>query len=57
MLSKLSEILLEYSETFNDNFPVFIVSNLDEEEIIELAKKAIESKTAYVPEIDEGAIY
>lgn len=57
MLEEMSKILLEYSEKFDDNFPVFIVSNLSEEEIIRLAKEAIKNNKPYKPEIEEGAIY
>lgn len=56
MLEEMSKILLEYSEKFDDNFPVFIVSNLSEEEI-RLAKEAIKNNKPYEPEIEEGAIY
>lgn len=57
MLEEMSKILLEYSEKFNDNFPVFIVRNLGKDEIIRLAKEAIENNKPYEPEIEEGAIY
>lgn len=57
MLEEMSKILLEYSEKFDDNFPVFIVSNLSEEEIIRLANEAIKNNKPYKPEIEEGAIY
>ena len=53
----LDKILIEYSEKFNDNFPIYIVSDLSEEEVIRLAKEAIKNNKPYKPEIEKGAIY
>lgn len=53
----LDKVLIEYSEKFNDNFPIYIVSDLSEEEVIRLAKEAIKNNKPYEPEIEEGAIY
>lgn len=53
----LDKVLIEYSKKFNDNFPVYIVRDFSEEEIIKLAKKAIETNTPYKPLVEEGVVY
>ena len=53
----LDKILIEYSEKFNDNFPIYIVSDLSEEEVIRLAKEAMETNTPYKPLVEEGVVY
>ncbi|URN40897.1 hypothetical protein [Peptoniphilus genitalis] len=57
MSDKTGKILLEYSEKFKENFPIFIVRDLNEEEIVKLVKDAIENNKPYEPEIEEGALY
>lgn len=40
-MSKLIEKLTEYAETFDDNFPIYCFSNLDDNEIIEKIDKCL----------------
>ena len=53
----MDKLLNEYVNKFNENFPIFIVRNLEDDEIMRLIREAIDKNEPYVPEIDESAIY
>ncbi len=40
-MDNLKDKLIEYAETFNDNFPIYCFSNLDDKEIIEKIDKCL----------------
>lgn len=46
-----------YSEKFEDNFPLFAVNHLDEAEIVQLIKKAIEQDKPYEAKYEDGGAY
>jgi len=56
-MSKLSKLLQEYLDKFDENFPTFLVMGIGDERMIELLEKAIKTNTKYEPELIEGAIY
>lgn len=41
------QLLAEYADRFNDNFPTFQTRNLPEDEIIKLIKTALETNKPY----------
>lgn len=52
----LEELYNEYIDTFNENFPRYMVKHLDTSEIINLIKRCIEERVPYEPEIEDGTI-
>ena len=53
----MDDLLIEYADKFGENFPLFIVRNLNDEEIINLIKTAIEKNEPYKVETDEDVDY
>lgn len=53
----MDELLLAYADKFNQNFPLFMLRGIPEDEIIRLIKKAIEDDKPYKPEMQTGALY
>jgi hypothetical protein len=53
----LDKLLKQYVEKFEDNFPIFYLRHLDEKEITDLIKKAIEKNEPYIPEYHEDGSY
>jgi len=53
----MDDLLIEYADKFGENFPLFIVRNLDDEEITNLIKTAIEKNEPYGVEIHEDVVY
>lgn len=53
----LEKVLSEYTEKFDENFPLFYVRGMDEKEIIELVKQSIIDGVPYEADYDENADY
>lgn len=53
----MKELLEQYLEKFDDQFPLMLVRGMDEEEIITILKKCIEENKPYEIEFDEYANY
>ncbi len=53
----LDELLKRYTDKFNDNFPIFMVRDMPEYEIVKAIKKAIEENKAFVVEVEENCLY
>lgn len=51
----LEKLLEEYKEKFGDAFPMFVVRNLDDGEIIKLVQKCIEANKPL--ELEDGVDY
>lgn len=53
----LDEILNEYSDKFDDTFPIFAVTHLSDSELIQLVKDCLKSGKPYNPEWNENWDY
>lgn len=53
----MDKLLIEYAEKFGENFPFFIVMDLDEEEITNIIKTSIEKNEPYVVETNDDVVY
>lgn len=51
------QLLKEYAEKFDDNFPTFMVRHLDMDEIGDLIEDCIKKNKPYEPESDISADY
>jgi hypothetical protein len=56
-MSKIEELMREYREEFNEEFPLFYVSDKNESEIVKIIKKAIANGEPYALEIEKGVVY
>lgn len=56
-MREMDKLLQQYVEKFEDNFPIFFVRHLGEEEIKELIKKAIENNKPYEAGYEEQGVY
>ena len=56
-MSKFKKLLLEYSEKFNEGFPIFLVMGMNENSIIKILEDSITNNRKYEPEMIEGVIY
>lgn len=52
----MEEKLEQYVEQFGENFPLFIVGNMDEDEIIKVIDDCIESGEPYEIEDDDSNV-
>lgn len=50
----LEQALQEYADKFKDNFPIFYVNHLDEDEMVKLIKKCIKDGKPYEADYGEG---
>lgn len=53
----LDELLIEYADKFGENFPIFQVKHLDEDEITKLVQAAIENNIPFEPEYQDDVYY
>ena len=53
----LDELMHKYRETFNDQFPLMIVRNTSEQEIINMIEDCIKTGLPFEPEMDEDVDY
>lgn len=51
------ELLFAYAEKFEENFPIFFVMELPEEEIKELIQQAIDTNKPFKADYIDGAKY
>lgn len=56
-MDRLSELLGIYSDTFSDNFPIFMVMGVSDDNIIKILEDSIKNEVPYEPEIIEGVLY
>jgi 2-oxo-4-hydroxy-4-carboxy--5-ureidoimidazoline (OHCU) decarboxylase len=57
MMLMLEELLNKYAEQFGDNFPIFAVKGMDEDEIIKLIQSSLDEDKQYEPEYLDGVDY
>ena len=50
------ELLRKYAERFNEAFPLFMAPS-DENEIVKIINKALETNTRYKPKQKKGMMY
>ena len=53
----MNELIKQYTERFNDNFPLFLTRHLDDEEREALIRQCLESNKPYDPDLDDDADY
>ncbi len=53
----LENLLNRYAEQFGDNFPIFYVRGMAEDEIIKLVQKSLDKNKPYEPEYLDDADY
>lgn len=53
----MEELLLDYLETFNENFPIFSVKGKSDEEIKKIITDSISSGVPYEPEYNDDYDY
>lgn len=53
----MNEKLMKYSEQFGENFPMFIVRNMEENEIIKIIDDCLKTNTPYELNIEDGDDY
>ena len=53
----IKKLLNEYAEKFDDNFPLMLVTHMDEDEIIELIEKCIKEEKPLELEVEEDVDY
>ena len=53
----MDDLLVKYAEKFGDNFPIFLVMGMSEEEIDNAIKKSLRTNKTYDPEIIEDVDY
>jgi hypothetical protein len=56
-VNKVDELLIKYTEVFNENFPIFAVRTMNEGDLIKLLETCLENKMPYKPKYKEGAEY
>lgn len=56
-MDKLDKLLDKYSEQFEENFPLMMCRTMDEDEIIQIIEKCIETDEPYEPELNMDANY
>lgn len=56
MIKLLDELLSKYAEQFGDNFPIFVVRDKDENEIVKIIQNCLDEnmpyETEYLDDID-----
>jgi 2-oxo-4-hydroxy-4-carboxy--5-ureidoimidazoline (OHCU) decarboxylase len=50
MIKLLDELLSKYAEQFGDNFPIFVVRDKDENEIIKIIQNCLDENMPYEAE-------
>lgn len=53
----MDELLWQYAEKFKENFPIFFVKHLSEEEIKELIKQSINANKPFQADYEKDAMY
>lgn len=53
----MDDLLIEYADRFGENFPIFIVRNLDQKEIIHMIKTAFETGKPFKVDQQENIVY
>lgn len=53
----MEKLLEEYVDKFNENFPIFLLKGIDEDEIMEMIKKCIDEDKPCEIEVDENDDY
>jgi 2-oxo-4-hydroxy-4-carboxy--5-ureidoimidazoline (OHCU) decarboxylase len=56
-MSKIDDLINRYTEAFEQNFPVYLVMGMKEDEIIQAIEKSLKNGIPFEPEIDEGKDY
>ncbi|GHV52238.1 hypothetical protein AGMMS49579_09170 [Spirochaetia bacterium] len=56
-MNKVDELLIRYTEVFNDNFPIFAVRTMPETDLIKLLEACIENGKPYKPVYNQNAEY
>lgn len=53
----LSQAIIEYTETFNENFPMFLVQAMPEARVLATIEQCLRTKTPYDPDIKPNVVY
>ena len=53
----MDKLLIQYADTFHENFPIFIVGNKLENEIRSIIQKCFDEGNPYQVEIKENCYY
>ena len=53
----MEESLNKYAEQFDENFPIFLLRNKTENEVIQIVQKCLESNEPYKVEDDKDSDY
>ena len=56
-MERMYKLLEEYVEKFDDNFPIFMVMGMSDDDIIEILEDSIANDRKYNPEVIEGVVY
>lgn len=57
MLVNLEDLLYEYRERFDENFPVMLFRGTPEDELIETVRKCLEDGRPFEPDLEDEADY
>lgn len=57
MKMKLDAQLNRYTEQFDDNFPIFAVRGMDEDEIIKIVQKCLDENKPFITDCPDGVDY
>jgi hypothetical protein len=56
-MEKLDKLLLEYCDRFGNNFPLFMVRSMPDNEVIETIEKSLKSNKPFKPKINPDYDY
>ena len=56
-MNRLDELIKEYTQVFNENFPLFAIPSAPESEIVKIIENCLEENTPYTPEYKKDAKY
>ncbi len=53
----MADLLTKYAEKFDENFPIFLVMGMSDEEIDNQIEKSIKANKPYKPEVNDDYDY
>ena len=53
----LFEYLQKYVKVFDENFPIYEFMGVDEDDVIKIIQKCLDSGKPYEPDTENGALY
>jgi uncharacterized protein with ATP-grasp and redox domains len=56
-MNKLEELIKEYTRTFKENFPIFLIPSMPETEIIQIIEKCLKENVPYKPEYKKNVVH